>query len=186
MQKNTKKLIGGISLIVIISLIGIIFTFQNKNQANQKVIDYKQEEISNQKIKENQEKFTNKFSKFENYRLYKSDTRINKKLEEWEGNFVFEDKSSRITLKVLSDVIYFYGRDPFGIMFKIECVGINNGNELLIYSNRIMEDNVGMDKKIVDSEYPIYILSYKGKTLYTQTQFDSDGLEGSYIYFIRK
>lgn len=102
----------------------------------------------------------------------------------WVGTYEYEDESHIIKLIINpNNKAYFEGEDPFGPTHKFECTYELNGNAIEIYFSKVLFDKINIKKLIKNPKSPLYILSYEKDVLYTQTQFDSYGLESKNIYF---
>lgn len=102
----------------------------------------------------------------------------------WAGTYKYEDESHIITLIIKpNNKAYFEGEDPFGPTHKFECPYELKENMIEIYFSKVVFDKINIKKLIKNPKSPLYILSYNKDVLYTQTQFDTDGLESKNIYF---
>ncbi len=105
----------------------------------------------------------------------------------WIGTYEYEDESHTIILIIRSNnEVYFQGEDTFGPTHKFECTYELNDNTIEIYFKKAIFDKINIKKLIKYPESPLYILSYNKDILYTQTQFDSYGLENKNIYFKKR
>ncbi len=102
----------------------------------------------------------------------------------WRGTYKYEDESHIIKLIINpNNKAFFEGEDTFGPTHKFECTYKLNGNAIEIYFSKVLFDKINIKKLIKNPKSPLYILSYDKDVLYTQTQFDSYGLESKNIYF---
>ncbi|MFZ4589408.1 MAG: hypothetical protein ACOYN6_00290 [Ignavibacteria bacterium] len=102
----------------------------------------------------------------------------------WVGTYVFEDQSSIVKLTVKpNNLVYFETGDIYGSIFKYECYSVLKDNSIEIYFKKVIYDNL---KQIEMTTEPLYILSYDNDILYTQTQFDTDGLKRKSVYFNKR